>query len=677
MKKRWSLHRTPPRLGNQRRRPWRVGTWSALAALCALCYGQITAADSVPPWVQAQVSVPVPPHDASDGAALLYADTTVTVQSDGKLRKVERKVYRILRAEGSPRGIVRVPFDSRTRISLHGWSIPATGKPYEVKDRDAVEIGLPGAEMITDVRLKVLRIPATVPGSIIGYELESESLPYVLADNWAFQDTIAVREAHYAIQLPPGWQYKATWLNHAEEAPAASANRWQWVINNVPAIRLEEQMPPWSGIAAQEWLSFVPSGGQQAGPQSWHDIGTWYLGLVRGRRDASADIKQKVAELTASIPQPLGKMRALAAFVQNDIRYAAVELGVGGYQPHAAAEVFAHRYGDCKDKVTLLSSMLKEIGVDSTYVIVDSTRGSVAATTPANLQFNHVIIAIQLPAGLSDPSLRAVMSHPRLGSMLLFDPTDAYTPFGDLEGPLQGGYGVLITSDGGELVQLPQLASEWNTLRRTAQMTLDESGTLSGDVHEVLTGESAARQRAALAAAGQDSLHVKFVESHVGSAFATFQILKATVGNLHVNDAPLEWNYALEVQHYAKSSGDLLVLRPRILGEESSGLLETVEPRQNPVEFDAAEHNSDVFDIALPPDYEVDDLPPAVDVDYGFASYHSKTELTGHSLRYSRTLDIRELSVPVAKTADLKALYRAIATDERASAVLKRSAPQH
>jgi len=89
-------------------------------------------------------------------------------------------------------------------------------------------------------------------------------------------------------------------------------------------------------------------------------MGIWYSTLTTGRRDPSPEIKQKVATLTASAATPLAKMQALAAFVQNDIRYVAILLGIGGIQPHPATDVFANRYGDCKDKATLLSSMLKE-----------------------------------------------------------------------------------------------------------------------------------------------------------------------------------------------------------------------------------------------------------------------------------------------------------------------------
>src|SRR5438093_1439503 len=130
-------------------------------------------------------------------------------------------------------------------------------------------------------------------------------------------------------------------------------------------------MPPLPGVAGEMIVSLFPPGGASTKVFSdWREMGTWYKGLVAGRLDASPEIKQKVAALTASSPRTLDKMRVLANFVQHDIRYVAIELGIGGLQPHSAADVFTHHYGDCKDKVALMSSMLHEIGVDSYYIVM-------------------------------------------------------------------------------------------------------------------------------------------------------------------------------------------------------------------------------------------------------------------------------------------------------------------
>jgi hypothetical protein len=123
--------------------------------------------------------------------------------------------------------------------------------------------------------------------------------------------------------------------------------------------------------------------------------------------------------------------------------------------------------------------------------------------------------------------------------------------------------------------------------------------------------------------------------------------------------------------NYGKPAGHLLIVRPRVMGVKSSGLLETKEARQYPVEFRGPERDTDTFEISLPSGYEVDDLPPPADVDFSFGSYHSKTEVKGNELLYTRTYEIKELSVPVSKTEDLKKFYRIIAGGERSTAVLQ------
>jgi hypothetical protein len=651
-----------------------------LVSMIALTDARMAAAMTAPPWMQGQVSVPTPEHDETADAVLLYSESILTAQTNGKLRRLDRRVYRILRPNGDVHGIVRVDVDAQTRINtLRGWSIPSSGKGYEVGERDSVETSLSGVEngeLMTDVHTKLLRIPAAVPGSIVGYEMELEEKPYVMTDEWVFEDTVPLREAHYRLQLPPGWSYNASWLNHVDEAPDTSTpGQTHWVIRDLKPIKVEERMPPWQGTAGRLFISLVPPNGQSQGFQSWREMGVWYQGLVRGRTDPTPAIKQKVAELTQSAATPLEKMKTLAAFVQNDVRYVAIELGIGGVQPHPAADVFTHRYGDCKDKATLLKSMLEQLGVESDYFIVNSVRGAITANTRPNLGFDHVILAIRLPAGVSDPSLLALGPEVKSGRILFFDPTDPLTPFGKLHGALQSNYGVLIGPDGGELISTPQLPNDSNSIERTAKMTLDDAGTLRGDLHEVWSGDRASEQRSAARASIQDTDRIKPIEAVAANAFASFEILKATVANSRVNDRPYEWNYTIEAQHYAKPAGDLLLVRPRILGSKSSSLLETKEPRRYPVEFQGPERDADVFEIALPPSYQVDELPPPVNLDFAFGAYHSKSEVVGSTLRYSRTFEIRELSVPVSEAEQLKKFYRVIANDERNSALLKHIGP--
>ena len=656
------------------------GFWTVVCAcVCFLTYTPFAVAGDAPQWMHALVNAPVPAHDEKTDAVLLFSETNVTVVSASKIKTVVREAYKILRPQGRERGTVDVSLHSARKVTgLRGWCIPAQGKDYEVKDKEAVEISPPmiqGAELIDDVKVKLLRIPAPDPGNIVGYEYEVEEQPLLLQDTWHFQHQIPVRESHYSLQLPNGWEYKTSWLNYPEVKPVQTGNGpSQWVVSDVKAIREEVDMPPVDGIAGQMIVSFLPPGGPALnGFANWQQMGDWYQNLTGGKTDASADIKQKAAALTAGMPAQWDKVRALARFVQHEIRYVAIELGIGGWQPHPAAEVFTHRYGDCKDNATLIRSMLHEIGVDSYYVVINTERGSVTPATPAHNGFNHAIIAMKVPEGSSDSSVAATIQHPKLGKLLFFDPTDEWTPIGQIQGALQGNYGLLVTPSGGELVELPKLPTAMNSIERHAKLTLDATGRLQGDVEEIRVGDRAWSQRATLLTVTRETEKIKPIESLLAGSLANFHIVKATVVNLQQTDQPFGFNYTFFTDNYAQSAGNLLLVRPRVFGRKSSGILETKEPRQFPVEFAGPQLDTDKFEITLPSGYVVDELPPPVDVDFGFASYHSKTEAKGNVIGYTRTFEIKELSVPVSKADELKKFYRIIAGDERNTAVLKPS----
>jgi len=638
--------------------------------------------DVAPPWMQALVGISLPSYDEKTGAVLLYSDTNVTVLSEDRIRTHVREAYKILRPEGRERGTAFLDFGrSKKIISFHGWCIPAQGKDYEVKEKDSVEVAAPaeGGYLMNDTRFRILHIPAPDPGNIVGYEYEVEERPFWLQDVWSFQGEDPVREAHYSLQLPPGWVFKSSWIAHEETKPEENGNTLQWKILDVKALRAEPRMPPWRGLAAQMVVSFFPSGGTPLKKEfaTWDDIGIWLGQLYSSQMEPSEGIKQEVKSLTDGKATTLEKMHALASFVQHDIRYVAIELGIGGWQPHAAPDVFAHRYGDCKDKATLLRTMLREIGVSSYQVAINTERGSVTSDTPAHSAFNHVILAIHLPDDVHDSSLMAISVNSKLGRLLFFDPTNEIMPFGQIGGYLQANYGLLVTPDGGELVQLPQQPTNLNGISRQANLKLDANGILKGDVKESRVGDHAWQERWRLRTVTKSEDRIKPIEELLGASLPNFRITAASLINPTQTDLPFGFNYSFLSQDYAKVAGNLLLVRPRVLGNKSSGILETKEPRKFPVEFEGPEHDIDSFDITLPDGYEVDELPPAMDAEYSFASYHSKTEAVGHTLHYTRTLEIRELSVPVSKMEELKKFYRVIASDERNTAVLKPSERAH
>jgi hypothetical protein len=623
------------------------------------------------PWQpRSDASTPMPGGEPAV-AVVLYAQTAITVEPSGKLLRRQRTLLQILRPDGRRYGTTQVVDGPERRIILlRGWCRTPEGKQFESKAEDIVDTS-PQAALESDRHLKMLHMQGAVVGSIVAFDVEQEFESSKWIDNWQFQDLIPVQQAHLLLQLPPDWGYQVSWLNHSPVAPVArGSGRSEWVVENVPGIQLEQHMPALQGIAGRAVLSVKPPAGNI---DAWSDIGSWYSELTEGRRLASPEIKQRVAELTAGSQTIVAKMQALTEFVQQNIRYLAVELGIGAYQPHPAAEVFSRQYGDCKDKATLMIAMLHEIGVESYYVIVNTGRGVITDSTPPGLGFNHVILAIRLPDGVEYESCGALVKHPKLGPLLIVDPTNEFIPLGNLSGSLQGSYGLLVAPGVSELIQLPRLPSRANAIKRVAKMILDSDGTLQGEVQESWVGEAAAMQRTEGRLANQATDQIKPVEAQIASSFASVQILKAAVGNLRRIEQPVIWRYSLQAAGYAKVADDLLILRPRILGSKATGFLETGKPRALPIELEYPEEDTDQFEITLPAGYVSDFLPPAIDMDYPFGSYHSKTELAGNVLRYSRTFTLKESSIPAEQAEDLRHFYRIISTDERASAVVKRA----
>src|ERR1700734_2799880 len=129
---------------------------AVLVLLCVLvCAPPAVAGGDAPSWMHALVNAPLPAYDEKADAVLLYSETNVTVLSADKIRTQVREAYKILRPGGRKHGAVFVEVNPARKIkAFHGWCIPAQGKDFEVKDKDASEVSpnVSGAELISDVK---------------------------------------------------------------------------------------------------------------------------------------------------------------------------------------------------------------------------------------------------------------------------------------------------------------------------------------------------------------------------------------------------------------------------------------------------------------------------------------------------------------------------------------------
>lgn len=667
-----------PRFLSARRMPKTCAAACAFALILLACLPALRAAASntAPEWMRAAAREKLPDYSAETTAVVLLNDGQTTVKDNGEIEYHLRRAYKLLRheARNSEYAHVRAYFDKDTKIKFfRAWTIMPNGAEIEVKEKDAVEESVVSYEIFSDTRVKTIKFPEAIPGSVVGYELVQAVRPFNLDEDWGFQEIAPVHRSRFTLSLPPGWEFTTLWANHADQKPeAVGPNQYAWELMDSPAIEVEPEMPPFSAVAIHMYLKYFPRDPALRAKTtgSWKDIGAWAWTLIQPRLSSSPAIKKKVAELTAGLPNRFQKIKALADFTQQQIRYAAIEIGIGGFQPHAAADVFAHRYGDCKDKATLLNAMLQEIGVNSFEVIVNTQRGIIRPEFPANF-FDHMILAIQLPDDVDGTRLYGIVKHPTLGRLVFFDPTNERVPLGYLPNYLQNNYGLVVTPQGGELLAMPVLPPSTNRLLRTGSLDLSDAGTLTGQLNEVRWGGPAAQSRSQLLEVSP-SQRAKVFEDFLGGSLSNFTLTGATVGNLEKNDESLLLTYKFSAQGYAKHAGDLLVVRPRVVGTQGSNIL-AGKPRKYPIEFPEATRQDDQIDITLPPGYVVDELPDPVKAECAYGTYKSEVQVEGNKLHYKRTYEIRDIVVPTQKLAEVKDFFAQIAAAERSSAVLKRA----
>jgi len=633
----------------------------------------VSARAGVPDWLRSAAQQSTKTYADDVNAVVLLNETETTVKDSGETVRHVRKVIKVLRPDGRNAAYQLVPFDDETKLNyLKGWSISAKGIEYEAKKDDAAEIsGGEGYEIYTDDKFKVIRIPGVDVGTVVGIEYEQKRHPYTFEDQWFFQGLDPTAHARLILHLPAGWEMRASWQHHAALEPQTQGQTYIWDLTDIPRLEKEVEAPHWRALAGELIITFFSEKTRGRSYANWNDYAAWESQLVAPMREASPALQQKVQELAPASLSTLERIKALARFAQRDIRYAAIEVGIGGFQPHPASQVFNNRFGDCKDKANMLATMLAQIGVKSYYMPIHTDRGVTLENTPPNMGFNHVILAIQLPEGSYKEPFSALYEHPKLGHLLIFDPTNDVVPFGQIPFYEQDNYALLVTERGGELIHLPLSAPELNRMTRTAKLTLLADGSIKGEVEEVRTGAEAAIGRYTFEHQTAADRR-KVLEKFLGHMMGNFQLASVDAENLDDIEKNLVIRYKFSAEHYAKSAGALLLVRPRVVGEKL-GSLDMSKPRHYSYEFPATTLQTDVFEFNLPEGYKIDEVPDAAKANFAFGQYTSKIENQGSQLKYSREYKINAVTVPAERIKDLDKFFHQINQDERNMAVLKKA----
>ena len=650
-----------------------VSSAVCLAAVLLPAVSAHASKDSVPEWMQAAIAQPKGSYAPETSAVVLLDETTLTVGVDGKAVEHRRHVVRILRPSGREEGIVELGYDKDTKIlALHVWSVGPDGHEYAMKDNEILDEGYAGSGgLYSDSRYKVAKAPGRDPGGVVAYEYEQRLAPYDRESTWFFQGSLPHVHQSFTLEIPPNYTYVSVWAHHeAGKAIDLEHQRYRWEMDAVPGIELDRvpMHPSSDAIAGRMTVHFGPVGSSSAPLGSWQEIGEWFDTLSRDRVVATPDIAAKAAELTAGKKDFYDKSEAIGEFVQKQIRYFVIEKGIGGYQPHPAADIFRNRYGDCKDKATLLAAMLSTVGIHSAIMVVDDRRGVIDPGSPS-MYADHAIGAIEIPKGYDSPKLRSVFTAKSGRRYLIFDPTWEKTAFGQLEHNLQGSYGILMEGKETEIIEMPLLSPELNSVKRSAQFQLSADGLLKGAIVEKRFGDLSEGTRD-LYTSGNVKEQKDVLDRRLSQDFTSFNVSDLKVENVESLNKDLTTSFSLSAEKFARPTGPLLMVRPRVMGSEGPVL--DHKPRLVPIDLKQTMVAKDDFTIELPAGYAVDELPDPVKVDLGFAAYESSSKVEGNVLHYTSTYTVRQVSLPANRYADVQKLAAVIDADEQNKAVLKK-----
>jgi len=651
----------------------RVLAIALLALACSFAHAGIFGKNNqpLPQWGLDAAKTPTPAYDQDAAAVILFDEYVESIDGQGRAVEREREAIRILKPQGRHNACA-VSYDADEKIDyFRVWTIAADEKQYQAQDTDFIEEGDTGIPiMLSTTKTRVAHPPAVDVGAIEICESEELLRPYIQEKNWHIQSGIPVVFQALEVDLPAGRAHSESWHRFQPVKPVEVApNHWRWEVRDMHALILRDvrSAPEWEALAARMCVQWGDAAVEGKDNQ-WRAIGQWVTTLEANRPDPSPEIAAQAQTLIAGAPDFYTKLSRIAEYIQKNIRYFIVMRGIGGLQANHAPDIFHNRYGDCKDKTTLVISMLQAIGIHAVYMPVDDHRGVVDPDEPS-LYGNHMITAIEVPGDVSDPRLKAIVIAMDGKRYLIFDPTNERTPIGNLPSYEQGSYGILAAGTSSQIIALPVLGPDANPNERKGTFTLASDGTLAGSVDAVRSGSGGGELRNSLKFKDEkerrEKLESDIAQDVPGVVLNSFQIVQPPA-----LDEPIEIHYKLSAAQYAHQAGPLLLVRPRVVGSYVRPFDD--KPRIYPIDLEATGRWRDSFDIALPPGYVIDETPDPVNLDLDFANYHSSVSAKGNTLHYEREYVVRQVEIPPEKAAAFRRLENAILADEKGAAVLKK-----
>ena len=627
----------------------------------------------VPSWMRQAAATNLPGYEKNVPAVVLHDEQQVTLDSQGRLVTVENFAVKLLNSEGRGYAVARAYYlvSSGKVRDIEGWLLrpDVSVKVYDKKT--ILDVIADPDDVYNEGRLKIIDASREVEaGYVFGYTVVSEDAPLFYQDNWSFQGRLPTIVSRYSLNLPQGWKASSITFNAPDVKPQISGTTYTWEMRSLAPIPPEPMSPAVVHLAPRIAVNYSPDGatpGVNKAFADWLDVSRWATSLYDPQVIIDDNIAIKAREITANAKTELEKIQAIGSYVQN-LQYISIDIGVGhgnGYRPRPSNLVLGRGYGDCKDKANLMRALLKTLKIDAYPIAIFSGDPAFVREEWASpRQFNHCIIAVKVSDATTGPT---VITHAKLGRLLIFDATDPYTPVGDLPDDLQGSLALIIAGENGGLAKMPTAPPDGDLLERNIDVNLNEFGALTGKIRERAFGQTSTQFRREMRELSVGD-YKKAIEGWLSRGSTGAQLV-----NVVPKDRQSEAGFDLDVEFNAPRYGQLmqnrlLVFKPVIVGRRN-GVSLTEPKRTNPVEIESGSMKETVT-FSLPTGFVVDEVPDAVNLETSFGKYSTGYKAENGKLVFSRTLTMNRAVISAEKYASVKDFFAKMLDAEQSPVVL-------
>lgn len=384
-------------------------------------------------------------------------------------------------------------------------------------------------------------------------------------------------------------------------------------LDNNPTLATSDD-PPLPHIA---WTNF----------HTWEEVGAWYHSLEGARTQPDDDIRAKVSTLIAGKSTPEEKAQAVYNFVSAQVRYIGVAFGVGRFQPHEAGDVLSNQYGDCKDKSTLLISMLSAAGINADAVLIGAGI-TFNPAVPSPGSFNHAI------------TLAHIDNKP-----IWLDSTAEVSPYSLLNPLIRDKQALVISATGDAHVETtPKDPPFPASVHVEAVGTLDDQGTSHSQIVMDLRGDEEVTFRQAVRSVSPAQWDDLMQRISYSMAFAG-KVTNAQFSRPDDTITPFHITY--DYQRDKSGDWDNLRILPQV---PPAGLadIDEKDPPVTPIQLGVPHTETDHSVMTLPKGW-IANLPPSIHAKTAFATLDKTYKFENGVLTTDREIKIFQQNLPASQ----------------------------